>query len=174
VSRIALSMTAVCVIACGFASAAPADAEPPGNTATPANLQKLYGLVSNGFGPDNCQTPEEQLADNQLAALDCEVNQETDVLFSATYVLYGDVTALRSGFSDAIAQYDLVTCPGLAPSPTKWHYDDSPDQSAGSLACGTRGGFSEMAWTDDTELMLATAQSFDDVPPLYQWWKTGS
>jgi hypothetical protein len=152
--------------------ALPASADPPDVKATPENMQKLSGLLSKGYGPQDCQPTA--LVGNQVAALDCGLNTEADVLFGVTYALYTDAASLHSAFTDLIGRYHLVTCPGLDPSPTSWHYRDAPDSTAGSLACGDDDPLSEVVWTDDANLMLGSADSLDYVAPLYEWWRTGS
>ena len=170
VRRLALAVMSLILLPVTLAPTANAD--PPGATATPENMQKLYGLLSQGYTPQDCDPLD--LVGNQVAALDCGLNAEADGFLGVTYGLYTDAASLHSAFTDLIGQYKLVTCPGLKPSPTTWHYDDTPGAPAGSLACGEDDTLSSVIWTDDANLMLAFADSFDYIAPLYEWWRTNS
>jgi hypothetical protein len=64
----------------------------------------------------------------------------------------------------------LVACPGTNTSPGEGHYQGILDQTAGSIACGHVDTLSEVVWTNDTNTMLASTQSLDDVPRHFQWW----
>jgi serine/threonine kinase PknH len=153
------------------ALALPANADPPGTAATPENLQKLYGLLSEGYAPGNCEPVD--VVGHQTASLDCGPNAQADELIGATYTLYTDAPSLHNAFSALIGQLQLVTCPGLGPSPTTWHFSDTPDAAAGSLACSEDDTLSSVFWTDDANMMVAEADSFGYIGPLYQWWRTG-
>jgi serine/threonine-protein kinase len=152
--------------------ALPASADPPDTKADPESMQKLYGLLSKGYTPQDCNPTD--LVANQVAALDCGFNTQADILFGVTYALYTDAASLHNAFSAVIGQYTLVTCPGLNPSPTTWHFSDNSAAAAGSLACSEDDTLSSVFWTDDANLMLAEADSFDHIAPLYEWWRTGS
>ena len=131
--RLGVAVVSISIWAGALAS--PANADPPGTAATPENLQKLYGLLSKGYTAGDCEPVALNVAGNQTAALDCGFNTAADELFGATYMLYTDAPSLHNAFSALAGQYALVTCPGLEPSPTTWHFSDAPDQAAGSLAC---------------------------------------
>jgi len=152
--------------------ALPANADPAGTTAAPENMQKLSSLLSKGYTPQDCDPVD--VVGNQTASLDCGFNTQADELLGATYTLYTDAPSLHNAFSALIGQYALVTCPGLNPSPTTWHFSDNPDAAAGSLACSEDDNLSSVFWTDDANLMLAEADSLDHIAPLYEWWRTGS
>jgi serine/threonine kinase PknH len=154
---------------CGARVAVPANAEPPGSPPIAEGTQKLFGLLSKGFIPDDCDAVDR--VGSQRAAIICRVNREANGPISATYALYGDATSLQSGFFTAIGRDDqLVACPGTNQSPTVYRHPNSPGQVAGHISCGDINGQSEVVWTSDADLLLVAAQSLDEVPPLYQWW----
>ena len=152
--------------------AVPANAQPltplPNSPASPQDTEKLFGLLSKGYSPDDCQ-PQDPVG-NQLAAIDRSLNLDSGGPVSASYALYRDAGSLKSAFSSAIAQDKLAACPGINTSPGEWHYQGTPDQTAGSIACGYVDTLSEVVWTNDTNIVLASTQSLDDVPRHFQWW----
>jgi hypothetical protein len=157
---------------CGVLFAGPANAQPltplPTSPASPDDIQKLFGLLSKGYSPADChpQDPE----GNQLVEIDCDINSDSGGPISARYALYRDAGSLQSAFSSAIAEDELVACPGINKSPGEWHFQGSPDQTAGSIACGYLDTLSQVVWTNDANLMLGATESLDDVPRHFQWW----
>jgi hypothetical protein len=99
---------------CGALVAVPANAEPPGSPPIAEDTQKLFGLLSKGFIPDDCDAVD--LVGGQRAAIICQVNREANGPISATYALYGDAKSLQSGFFTAIGRDDqLVARPWNQP-----------------------------------------------------------
>jgi hypothetical protein len=171
-SRNAGRMAAALPVACWVALAVPAHGQPllppPNSPATPEDSEKLFGLLSKGYRPADCQSHDP--VGNQLAAISCGINTDSDGPLNANYVLYRDATSLQSAFFATISPFQLVACPGVSQSPTVWHYQGHPNQTAGSIACGYLDTLSEVAWTSDANLMLGATESIDDVPRHYQWW----
>ena len=106
---------------------------------------------------------------NAIAAVDCKPTASGDGHEGALYALYSDADRLEEDFNMAIANDELTACPGSESSPANWDYDNSPDQSEGSLACGTLNGRSDLVWTKTSDLMLGAAQG-NDLNALYDWW----
>lgn len=130
---------------------------------TPAERQ-LMSLVPD---PDSC-TPNKDWA-NAIAAVDCKPTASGDGHEGAIYALYSDVDRLEEDFTATIADDELTACPGSVSSPADWDYDNTPDQSEGSLACGTLNGRADLVWTKTSDLMLGAAQG-NDINALYDWW----
>jgi serine/threonine-protein kinase len=138
------------------------------NTVTAPNLtpaeRQLMSLVPD---PDSC-TPNKDWA-NAIAAVDCKPTASGDGHEGAVYALYSDADRLEEDFNSAIADDQLTPCPGGDGSPANWDYDNTPDQSEGSLACGTLNGRADLVWTKTSDLMLGAAQG-NDIKALYDWW----
>jgi hypothetical protein len=167
-----MAAAALPVLLCAVMLAVPANTQPmrplPKSPATPEDTQKLFGLLSKGYTPADCQLHDP--AGNQLAAVSCDINSDSGGPISATYALYRDAASLQSAFFSIIGPIQLVPCPGVNQSPTVWHYQGSPDQTAGSIACGNLDTLSQVVWTNNANLMLGATESIDDVPRHYQWW----
>jgi hypothetical protein len=142
--------------------------EPPNPVSTAANLtpaeRQLMSLVPD---PDSCKPNKDW--DNAIAAVDCKPAASGDGHEGALYALYSDVDRLQEDFDGAIANDELTGCPGSESSPADWDYDNTPDQSEGSLACGTLNGRADLVWTKTSDLMLGAAQG-NDLKALYDWW----
>jgi hypothetical protein len=165
-------MAAALPVACGVALAVPAHGQPllppPNSPAGPADSEKLFGLLSKGYRPADCQSHDP--VGNQLAAISCGINTDSGGPLNATYALYRDAASLQSAFFATISPFKLVACPGVSQSPTVWYSQGNLNQTAGSIACGYLDTLSEVAWTSDANLMLGATESIDDVPRHYQWW----
>lgn len=157
-SSVAVAMLCSSTLGC----APPAAADP-----TP-DEQKLYGLLSKGYTPQDCQLSPP--VGNQTASLSCNVNGDLGGPFSAEYALYRNSRSLQAAFFSAIGDTTLVPCPGVNQSPTVWHLQGAPDQPAGSIACGDNGQLSDVYWTSNANLLLGHADSIDRIPRLYEWW----
>lgn len=159
-ARSSVAVQLVCTSALGCAAPAAADPTP--------DEQKLYGLLSKGYTPQDCHLLAP--AGNQTASLSCDVNADPGGPFGSTYALYRDPGALQAAFFAAIGDSTLVPCPGVNQSPTVWHLQGAPDQTAGSIACSDNGHLSEVLWTKNSDLLLGRVDSVDEIPRLYQWW----
>ncbi len=141
--------------------------EPP---PTESYDQQLMGLLSPGHDSSNCQ-PISPPATTALATVDCEQNTNPKGPAFTRYSLFGDKAALDAAFQEAIGvNSELLECPGSGiESPTTWHYTETPDQTAGQIACGTYDGNPDVVWTKDESLLLADAQS-PSLDDLHNWW----
>jgi hypothetical protein len=52
-------------------------------------------------------------------------------------------------------------------SPGEWHFQGSPNQTAGSIACGYLDTLSQEVWTNDVNLMLGATECLDGIPPTF-------
>ena len=123
-----------------------------------------------GYDDGACE-PVNPPSTGALATVDCgETNLSTGPK-AARYSLFADQATLDQHFRDAIAENsELVKCPGSdLDSPTAWHYNATPDQPAGQVACGTYNGSPDVTWTKDVDLLLADAQG-PNLEDLHKWW----
>jgi serine/threonine-protein kinase len=64
-----------------------------------------------------------------------------------------------------------MDCPGGSSSPGGWHYDQTPDVTAGMIACGTYKNHPNITWTTESKLILCDV--FGDpatIDDLHTWW----
>jgi hypothetical protein len=159
-------------VLCAVVLAAPANTQPmrplPKSPATPEDTQKLFGLLSKGYTPADCQLQDPE--GNQVAAVSCDINTDPGGPLNARYALYRDAASLQSAFFSTIGPIKLEPCPGVNQSPTVWHNQGSPDQTAGFIGCGYADTLSQVVWTNNANLMLGATESIDDIPRHWQWW----
>ena len=89
----------------------------------------------------------------------------------AIYGLFPNLDSLKKAFNDDIAAVQLMNCPGEGPSPDGWHYKNSPNVSAGMIACGTYKNQPNVIWSNEGKLMLSDV--FGDpvtIEELHTWW----
>jgi serine/threonine-protein kinase len=131
---------------------------------------KLIGLLPSGYSSGACE-PANPPATDALATVDCAKTDTPGGPTSARYSLYPDGDTLAKHFKAAIgADSELVQCPGSGvDSPTSWHYNATPNDVAGSIACGTYKGNPDVVWTKDSDLVLGDAQA-TNLADLHQWW----
>ncbi|EUA86987.1 transmembrane serine/threonine-kinase H PknH domain protein [Mycobacterium ulcerans str. Harvey] len=106
-----------------------------------------------------------------VAMYNCGQNTNDGGPSRAVYGLFPSLEALKQAFNDDIAAVDLANCPGEGPSPDGWHYDRTPDVTAGMIACGTYKNHPNVIWSNDDKLMLSDA--FGDpatLDELHTWW----
>jgi len=151
-----------------------AESPPPSTTAataSPADQQKLQGLLPQGYAADSCKPAE--LPKGALAKVTCSANSDPGGPLSASYTLAPDAAALKASFDGIVGAAKVVNCPGNIQSPGPWRRNATPNQIAGTLFCGLRGDTPTLAWTNDAGLMLATidgAKSGPNLDKLYAWW----
>lgn len=64
-----------------------------------------------------------------------------------------------------------MNCPGDGRSPAGWHYDETPDDRAGLIACGTSDNHANVIWSNDARLMLSDVTGDPaTVEDLHTWW----
>jgi serine/threonine protein kinase len=145
----------------------------PRTTTTTANQSqdsKLMALLPPGYGGDACK-PVLPPSTGALATVDCGLPSTPGGPASARYSLFADQATLDSHFQDGLKAYDTMQkCPGSdVDSPTTWHYNSTPDQVAGQVACGMYKGNGDVFWSNNKDLLLGDAQgpSLEDV---HKWW----
>ncbi|MDZ4270824.1 MAG: hypothetical protein U1D00_35020 [Mycobacterium sp.] len=140
---------------------------------TDEDLQRLNGALPKGYSESSCTT-DETAAD---ASVNCGPNTDAGGPATATYTLYADQQALTQAFTNTIATFDRVTCPGNIQSPGPWRRNAAPDIVAGTLFCGTQAGQAVVVWTSDAQSLLNVAEAGAQGPSLdqlYDWWSTHS
>jgi serine/threonine-protein kinase len=137
----------------------------PVNDNVPPLERQLLDAVTNA---GTC-VPDKDRFGNAVAAVTCGPASPSSGQQTAFFALYSDADALERAFTDIIKADDLVPCPNSEDSPTHWDYDDTPEESEGSLACGTFEGYADIVWTRTSDLILGTARG-RQLGPLYDWW----
>lgn len=151
-------------------STAPVPTPPPAETQA-----RLFSLLPAGYPPDTCKP----IAPPQgaLAKVSCGQNSDADGPPSATYTLFPDSAALRAAFNRFVHNSTVVECPGRIQSPGLWHRNATPEETSGTLMCGTGQGYPIVGWTTDAELLIGVVRA--EVPgstldQLYRWWTSHS
>ena len=130
---------------------------------------RLLALLPRGYGSDSC-TPVDPPVEDALATLDCTGNSEPGGPTSSRYSLFADANALARQFQLTVNEDAALTCPGNSDAtPGTWHYNSTPNQEAGSVACGTYKGTPEVVWTNGPQLVLGDAQG-PDLNAVHRWW----
>ena len=126
----------------------------------------LDQMVREGYSKSVC-SPLSSPDGESLATFDC--NALTNGPQVGRFWLYPSINTLSNGFESLTKKLALVTCPGSQKAPDTWHYDNSPDKTAGQLACGNKGNTPALLWTDDAKNFMGYVEgtSIDD---LYKWW----
>lgn len=148
----------------GLASTA---AAAPGS---PANTQKLMKSLSNGYTSATCAAAPD-LSVDAIAVVDCKQNTLAGGPGTARYILYANPTDLANHFATITGDDAIFPCAVGEPAPQTWHYNSTPDVSAGQVSCGTYNGTPELVWTNTAKLMMVSSQA-PDINALYTWWLT--
>ncbi|MCK0173605.1 MULTISPECIES: serine/threonine-protein kinase [Mycobacteriaceae] len=143
----------------------PSAALPGADTDLPPTERDLLEVVIH---PDTC-VPDKDRIGNAVAAVTCGPTSPSSGQQTAYFALFANADDLDRAFDEVIAYDDLTPCPNSDDSPTNWDYEDSADEVAGSLACGTYEGFADIVWTRDSDLLLGTARG-RHLDRLYDWW----
>jgi len=164
-------------------SPAPASSKPKassGKTAPPATSApsdaeaRLLSLLPPGYVAGTCTpvTPDsDSIWTPAVALVTCGPNTQPGGPSKATYGLFPNAATLKKAFKDDIANVSLVNCPGEGASPVNWHYDQTPNDMAGTIACGTYNNHPNVIWTNDEKLMLSdVAGDPASVEELHTWW----
>ena len=102
--------------------------------------------------------------------MDCDGNSEPGGPTNSRYSLFADPNALARHFQLSVNEDSAAPCPGdSGATPGTWHYDATPNQTAGSVACGTYKGTPDLIWTNDSQLILGDAEG-PDLDAVHQWW----
>ena len=139
--------------------------EPP---PPPSPLDKLYGVLPPGYNATVC-SPAGDPSPQALATVDCRELDIPDGPTSARFSLFADTDGLAGQFQDGVNTAQISQCPGSIDSPRSWHYEATPDFSAGSLLCGTRDNGPILTWTKNDVLLLGSVQG-PSLDNLYGWW----
>lgn len=62
-------------------------------------------------------------------------------------------------------------CPGGNASPGDWNYGPHLSQPGGKVVCGSVEDRADVAWTRDSQLLLATVNGGPSLGDLYQRWQ---
>ena len=142
----------------------------------PASLQnKLRSLLPSGYASGVCTptTPKPtSIWVNAVAMLDCGQNTNQGGPARAVYGLFADVDTLNKAFTDDIGANgsQLMNCPGEGPSPDGWHYDKTPNDTAGQIACATYKNQANVIWSNTAKLMLSDVFGDGTIDDLHTWW----
>ena len=153
----------------GAGKTAPASAEAPSN-----DQARLLSLLPSGYPAGVC-TPATPGSDsiwvNAVAMVSCGQNTQPGGPSHATYGLFPTPASLKKAFTDDVSNVSLVKCRGESRSPANWHYDQSPNETSGMLACGTYNNHPNVIWTYDEKLMLSdVAGDPATIEDLHTWW----
>ncbi|CAM4226250.1 Serine/threonine-protein kinase PknH [Mycobacterium basiliense] len=154
-------------------SSPPPTSSPP---TTPAGdpQSRLMSYLPSGYSSGTCTatTPKpNSVWTGAVAMLNCGQNTNQGGPSRAVYGLFPNLAALKQAFNDDIAAVDLMNCPGEGPSPDGWHYDRTPNETAGMIACGTYKNHPNVIWSNEAKLMLSDV--FGDpatLDELHTWW----
>ncbi|OBI19064.1 serine/threonine-protein kinase [Mycobacterium sp. E2497] len=148
---------------------------PPPSSAAPNDDQaRLMSLLPPGYLAGTCvpATPESgSIWVHAVAMVTCGPNTQPGGPSHATYGLFPTPDRLKRAFTDDIGNVSLVNCPGEGRSPISWHYDQTPNDTAGLIACGTYNNHPNVIWTNDEKLMLSDVSGDPaTVEDLHTWW----
>jgi serine/threonine protein kinase len=148
---------------------------PPSATAASSDDEaRLMSLLPPGYVAGTCvpDTPEPGTVWVQAkAVVTCGPNSQAGGPSHATYALFASPDRLKRAFNDDIANVTMVTCPGERRSPTTWHNDETPNDTAGMIACGTYNNHPNVIWTNDAKLVLSDVSGDPaTMEDLHTWW----
>lgn len=147
---------------------------PPSAAAPSGDQARLISLLPPGYLPGACTpaTPETgSIWVTAVAMVTCGQNTQPGGPARATYGLFATPDRLKRAFADDIGNISLVNCPGEGRSPVGWHYDETPNDMAGLIACGTYNNHPNVIWSNDARLMLSDVSGDPaTVEDLHKWW----
>jgi serine/threonine kinase PknH len=147
-------------------------------SATPSNdpQSKLQSLIPKGYPMGTCKatTPSENsIWLDSVAMVKCGQNTSQGGPVKAIYGLFPNTAALKKAFDADIgaANVQLMNCPGEGSSPDGWHYKNSPNTTAGMIACATYKDQPNVIWSNESKLMLADVFGNPvTIEELHTWW----
>jgi serine/threonine protein kinase len=146
----------------------------PSSQGPSSDQARLLSLLPPGYLAGVCTpaTPESgSIWVNVIAMVSCGQNTQPGGPSHATYGLFPTPDRLKKAFTNDIGNVSLVNCPGEGTSPVSWHYDQTPNEMAGLIACGTYNGHPNVVWTNDEKLMLSDVTGDPaTVEDLHTWW----
>lgn len=147
---------------------------PPSTDVPSGDQDRLMSLLPPGYLPGTCTpaTPEPGSTwAHAVAMVTCGQNTQPGGPSRATYGLFPTPDRLKTAFDDAIGDLSLVNCPGEERSPIGWHYDETPNDTAGLIACGSHHNRPNVIWSNDARLMLSDVTGDPaTVEDLHTWW----
>lgn len=158
----------------GQPSWAPNSGPMPASGPTPTPQTRLLSMLPSGYPTGTCKptTPKpNSIWVNAVAMVDCGQNTNQGGPSRAIYGLFANPDKLKQAFNDDIAAVELMNCPGEGPSPDGWHYNQTPDVTAGMIACGTYKNRPNVIWSNEAKLTLSDV--FGDpatIEDLHNWW----
>ncbi|AYE96301.1 hypothetical protein C0J29_17325 [Mycobacterium paragordonae] len=132
--------------------------------------QQVIALLPPGYTAASC-TRADNAFPAALASLDCTDDMHTDTPDYARFTHYDSMDALTADFYVSAAGMSLSPCPDGNASPGTWNYGPHLTNPGGKIACGTVDDQTVIAWTRDSQLLLATVNGGPDLGELYQWWQ---
>jgi serine/threonine-protein kinase len=137
----------------------------------------LTGLLPVGYAPGTC-TPTPPAVPTAQAVMTCGPNQDPGGPVAGTYTVARDTQALQASLAHVTETASTVVCPGNIQSPGPWRRLADPATPKGTLFCGIRDGRPLLAWTLDSERLLAVVEAASVDSPglndLYAWWTSHS
>ncbi len=136
------------------------------------NVAQVEGMLPKGYSSENCAAT----SDTSRPSLTCGPSAEPGGPQTALYSVEPDQGALNQAFTQTIAAFARVNCPGNIQSPGPWRHSGS-DAPAGTLFCGTHDGQDVIAWTDEQRTLLSVVRGAPQGPSLdqlYTWWANHS
>ena len=133
--------------------------------------QHLLELLPPGYHASACKPATNGFA-NAIASLDCTDDRNTDTPDYARFTLYNNLDALTADFYASVESMSVSACPGDNGSPGTWNYGPNLAIPGGKIVCGNVEDQSDIAWTRDGQLLLATVNGGPSLDDLYQWWQS--
>jgi len=156
-----------CSVALALAGIAPAQAHAEQFSAAE---QQIVALLPPGYTAASCSRAINGFP-AALASLDCTDDLHTDTPDYARFTLYDAMDPLTTDFYASAASMTVSPCPGGNNSPGTWNYGPQLTSPGGKIVCGTVEDQAVIAWTRDSQLLLATVNGGPDLGELYQWWQ---
>lgn len=132
--------------------------------------QRIVALLPPGYSAASC-TRAPNAFPAAVASLDCTDDRHSDTPDYARFTLYDNLDSLTTDFYTSAASMSVSPCPGGNPSPGSWNYGPQLASPGGRIVCGSVDDQADIAWTRDTQLLLATVNGAPSLGDLYQWWQ---
>lgn len=132
--------------------------------------EEVVGLLPPGYAASSCTRATNPFP-NAIASLDCTDDANSETPDYARFTLYDKLDGLNADFAITIGGMALAPCPGGNASPGTWNYGPHLSQPGGRIACGSVEDQSDVVWTRDSQLLLATVNGGPSLNDLYSWWQ---